>query len=86
MVECYHCGKEYLTEADPHAWVFEQHEWRNNCGCFFIKKGIKECIEKLRELQGQFRHQSKWNFSNDSKFAPVELSDYLLKELYRCDL
>jgi len=44
-----------------------------------FQKGVEFCIGELRELQDKFRHQRHWNFSNDSKFAPVELSDYLVK-------
>ena len=43
--------------------------------------GIHWAIEKLRDLQNEFRHQSKWNHSGQSKFAQVELSDYLVLEL-----
>jgi hypothetical protein len=48
-----------------------------------IEGGVLLCIKGLRELQDQYRHQSKWNFSNDSKFAPVELSDWLLVNVLR---
>jgi hypothetical protein len=46
-------------------------------------EGVILCIEKLRELQNQYKHESKWNHSNNTHFAPVELSDYLLREVLR---
>lgn len=57
-------------------------EFENN------KKNIRKdaviyCIKKLRDLQNKHRHQSIWNHSNDPKFAPVELSDYLFINVLR---
>jgi hypothetical protein len=73
MVNCFDCGKEYLTEADPHAWVFKQLEWRHNCGCYFIKAKEKEIqslksqlSEALSELKREmecvdwYAEQSSW--------------------------
>lgn len=44
------------------------------------QEGVKWCIEKLRELQSRFWHTRVWNHSGETKFAPVELSDFLLLE------
>ena len=43
--------------------------------------GIMWCIKVLRSLQEEYRHESKWNHSASTKFAPVELSDYILRKL-----
>lgn len=45
------------------------------------KEGIRQCINLLRTLQHTPNHRSQWNHSADVNFAPVELSDYLLKLL-----
>lgn len=45
--------------------------------------GIRRCIEELRKLQEQMNHQRQWNHSRDAKFAPVELSDWLLINVLR---
>lgn len=47
------------------------------------KDAVIYCIKKLRDLQNKYRHQSIWNHSNDPKFAPVELSDYLFINVLR---
>jgi len=47
MVSCFLCNKEYLTEADPHAFLFIKGEWRNNCGCYFTTYQDKEAIKHL---------------------------------------
>lgn len=46
-------------------------------------EGVKLCIESLRSLGEKFRHEREWHHSRDSKFAPVELSDWLLIHVYR---
>ena len=43
-----------------------------------FQRGVRYCIEELRTLQDKFMHTRIWNHSADRKFAPVELSDYLL--------
>lgn len=46
------------------------------------KRGVRDCINALRSLQDQYRHESRWNHSGKTQFAPVELSDYLLTNVY----
>lgn len=43
--------------------------------------GVRYCIEELRKLNDGFFHVKKWSHSRDLKFAPVELSDYLLLKI-----
>ena len=45
--------------------------------------GIRMCINALRSLQNKTNHTRKWSHSNDLKFAPVELSDWLLINVLR---
>ncbi len=47
------------------------------------KDGVRACIMSLRNLQEESFHERKWNFSGKTKFAPVELSDYLLINVLR---
>lgn len=32
---CEQCGTEYLSESDPHAFVWRGKLWEDNCGCYF---------------------------------------------------
>jgi hypothetical protein len=45
--------------------------------------GIMACINALRSLQNRANHTRKWSHSNELKFAPVELSDWLLINVLR---
>jgi hypothetical protein len=48
-----------------------------------FQAGVEFCINELRKLQDSSKfyskHQKQWNFSASTDFAPVELSDYLVK-------
>lgn len=79
-------AKEFL--ATTHANTVSDPEWPEWHGRYSSYKtgyddALRTVIEKLRELQGEPRHQSEWNHSRDPKFAPVELSDWILREIYR---
>ena len=50
-----------------------------------FQRGVRYCIEELRKLQDKFRHRRIWNHSDNSKFAPVELSDYLLVSIRKLE-
>lgn len=54
MVECYLCKKEYLTEADPHAFVFVKGNWENNCGCYFLQD-LKRKNEELQKEAAAYK-------------------------------
>ena len=41
------------------------------------------CIQELRSLQRKSNHERDWNHSAETKFAPVELSDWLLINVLR---
>jgi hypothetical protein len=43
-----------------------------------FREGIIFAIKTLRDLGDTPNHLSKWSHSRDLKFAPVELSDYIL--------
>ena len=43
-------------------------------------QGVISSIEILRDLQDTRGHLSEWSHSRDLKFAPVELSDYILRK------
>ena len=45
--------------------------------------GYKQAIEDLRRLQEMWNHKKHWCISYDLKYAPVELSDYLVIRGYR---
>jgi len=45
--------------------------------------GVGKSIQFLRALQDKSSHWKEWNHSCDVKFAPVELSDWLLINVYR---
>ena len=51
-------------------------------------KGYQDAIKDLRDLQKRLWHEKIWSHSRDLKFAPVELSDYLVirynKKLKEC--
>lgn len=49
-----------------------------------FKRGVMFCITKLRELKSE--DMKNWAHSRDLKFAPVELSDYLLIEYRKNEL
>ncbi len=49
MVQCHMCGKEFLTEADPHALSFQHGGMAVNCGCYFTKP-LQSCIELLEKI------------------------------------
>lgn len=49
-----------------------------------LRAGVVFAIKVLRELQDRpLGHLSKWSHSRDLKFAPVELSDYILIQYKR---
>jgi hypothetical protein len=48
LVSCYTCGTEYLTEADPHAFVLVKGKWEHNCGCYFSKKEERKTEQETR--------------------------------------
>jgi hypothetical protein len=49
-----------------------------------FKKGVLFCIQKLRDLTSE--DMKNWAHSRDLKFAPVELSDYLLIQFRKHEL
>jgi hypothetical protein len=49
-----------------------------------FKKGIMFCIQKLRDLKSE--DLKDWAHSRDIKFAPVELSDYILIQYRKYEL
>lgn len=73
--------------AIDHANQVSDPEWAEWHGRYASYKAghsqaIRLVINKLRELQDKAGHQSEWNHSRDPKFAPVELSDWILREIY----
>jgi hypothetical protein len=76
LVTCNICKKEFLTEADPHAFVLENGRWVDNCGCYFAKRDLEDnkklwaliqelksafnAIVTIRPLTGEAREISNW--------------------------
>lgn len=46
-----------------------------------FQTGVRYCIEKLHNLNNESRHTRIWNYSASTKFAPVELGDYLMLQV-----
>jgi len=42
-------------------------------------QGYKQAIEDLRKVDKKLNHVKKWSHSRELKFAPVELSDVLVR-------
>lgn len=75
MVECYLCTREYLTEADPHAFIFVKGEWKNNCGCYFTKELNKKMdvlinhdIDEYREVVEYLEEQLELSIKDSQKW------------------
>jgi hypothetical protein len=43
-----------------------------------FREGVVFAIKALRDLGETYNHLPKWSHSRELKFAPVELSDYIL--------
>ena len=61
---CYLCDREFLTEADPHAWVFVG-TWKINCGCFFYREAKNELGRLYAENEELKREIEYWKTSPD---------------------
>ena len=48
MLKKCECGKEFLTEADPHIVLPYPHkELGFNCGCYFKKQTIRKILHEI---------------------------------------
>ena len=49
METCKRCGKEVLTEAQPHAVLPQNTGYHINCGCYFKQAMLDKIIDLIKD-------------------------------------
>ncbi len=84
---CEQCGTGYLSEADPHAYVWRGKLWEDNCGCFFVGE-MKAELQSTKEKLGVavkalefYGDEERWmeNEPNSARYGRIPL-DYENRE------